>query len=154
MKSESCQFTIAFCGNAEQMATNDECIQDQPIVMRWKEVVSDGVRHWYVAAIRDDSTFWGYVHIRTTLVNENRSFAGQLAKSKCSQIRSLVHSVNSAQVESERAKNVEGLIGLGSRSDFKTIVAYDSERPDLPHAKLFRELVDMLQPTLIVAAKL
>ncbi len=125
-----------------------------PIVMRWRETVLDGVRHWYLASLRDDASFWGYVHVRTDALSENRSFDGQLSRSKYTRIRSLVDSVDADDAGTDAPGFLDGLIGLGSRSDFTTIVRYNPEPPELPNAELFRDIVDLLQPEVISAADL
>ena len=88
-----------------------------PIVMRWNEAVSDGVRHWYLASLRDDASFWGYVHVRTDALTENWAFHGQLPKPKYDQIRALIASIDIDDLEPELPDYSDGLIGLGSRAD-------------------------------------
>jgi hypothetical protein len=134
--------------------TASDSTQAIPLVMRWKETVSDGVHHWYLAALRGDASFWGYVHIRTDSLSENRSFDGQLPQCDYHRIRSLVDSVDVADAMSDGPDTIDGLIGLGSRTDCATIIRYNPEPFTLPNAELFLEVVDILQPHVISAANL
>lgn len=134
--------------------SNPESAGALPIVMRWKEVVSDGKRHWYLASLRADGSYWGYVHIRTVSLSENRSFDGQLSESQYNRIRSLVDSTVATDSDAEDPGSSDGLIGLGSRSEFTVVVRYNPEPPELPDAEVFRNIVDILQPDLISAANL
>ena len=137
------------------MPTSDgELVPDLPIVMRWKETVSGGHRGWYLASLRDDASFWGYVHIRTDSLSENRSFNGRLAKSKYDRIRSLVDTVDDDNSEPESSESFDGVIGLGTRSNFKTVLRFDPDSPQLPHSELFHQIVGILQPDVITAAHL
>ncbi len=122
--------------------------------MRWVEPVPDGQRTWYIAALRPDASFWGYVHVRTSTLNENRSFDGRIALTDNDQIRSMIDSVRThASVVNESGK-LDGLIGLGTHSDFQTIMQYNCETSTTPNAELFRAIVDILQPVVTSAVNL
>lgn len=125
-----------------------------PIVMRWREALQDGQRHWYLGSLRCDTSFWGYVHIRTETMNENRSFDGKLDATKYEQIRSLVDSVYDPGNNQGESETTDGIIGLGSRSDFITVIRYNHSPLTLPNAEIFRKIVDTLQPAVIAAANL
>ena len=125
-----------------------------PIVMRWIETVPAGQRHWYLAALRPDASFWGYVHVRTITLNENRSFEGQLDPAEHRRIQSLIESVGGSELGIGETGIIDGLIGLGSRSDFTPIIQYNAESSKMPNAEIFQEIVDILQPVVNSAARL
>ncbi len=122
--------------------------------MRWIESVPEGQRTWYVAALRPDASYWGYVHVRTATTNENQSFDGQLDAQKYEHIRSLVDSADVSGTDADGTETLDGLIGLGSHSDFTTIVRYNPEPSSFPNSEMFREIVDILQPVVNSAANL
>ena len=116
--------------------------------------MDNGHRNWHVASIRQDGSFWGYVHARTTSLNENRSFDGQLDTAENEKIRILVESVDNKSQLICKTKKIDGLIGTGSRSDLETILGYNRTIPTTRNDQLFRKIVEILQPIVNAAAKL
>jgi len=44
--------------------------------LRWRQEVPTGTYNWYLRRLASDLQFWGYVHIRTTTISENRTISG------------------------------------------------------------------------------
>ena len=123
------------------------------IVMRWTESLPSGNRGWYLASLKPDLQFWGYVHIRTDDLTENRSFAGQLDKLKYKQICNLLDGIK-PRISGNDGTHWDGMIGLGTRSKFTTLIRFRSGLNELPNSNTFLEIVSVLQPDFMLASDL
>lgn len=119
---------------------------DLPLVVRWKELAPNGSSNWFLNALESDGQFWGYVHIRTDAVSENRSFVGQLDELKCAQIFELVRNLNIGDV----GTGSDGLLGLGTRSKLRILIKYDRKSNQCPS---FLDIISVLLPEMKLAAK-
>ena len=122
--------------------------------MRWVESLANGNRHWYLAALELDRQFWGYVHIRTNELTENRSFVGQLDELKYIQLRAIVDRVIPNINERDGKSYDDGVLGLGTRSEFTPLIRFRSGSCHLPNYRSFTEIVSILQPELRIASDL
>lgn len=123
-----------------------------PIVMQWDESVEDGRRYWYLASLREDASYFGYVHIRTNSLNENRSFAGQLQIEKYRVIRLLIEAIEDSGARPNACEFCEELIGFGTRSNFTEVFRYSSDMPTSANVKAFHEVIAVLQSSVCSAA--
>jgi hypothetical protein len=127
--------------------------REKPIVMRWTESLPAGNRSWYLASLKPDLQFWGYVHIRTDELAENRSFVGQLDELKYTQICNLLDGIKPRISDSDGA-DWDGVIGLGTRSKFTTLIRFRSGLNQLPNSNAFLEIVSVLHPEFMIASDL
>ncbi len=129
-----------------------------PVVARWQQQTDDGSITWYLAGLRADRGFWGYVHFRTQSQQENRSFEGTFEAETFEQAANLIQVISRDQeitryVEGEtRPKQWDGLVGIGSRSAFRKIFCLQDgvAEPDHPSVvRVYGELIALIQPTLL-----
>ncbi|MDP6044678.1 MAG: hypothetical protein QGH94_13545 [Phycisphaerae bacterium] len=115
------------------------------IVMRWRQSVVGGVRNWHLAALHPDGEYWGYVHIRTADLRENRGFQGRVSSSLVNEIHELIERIDPGDAESDE-DSADGLIGLGSRSEMEVVLSYRADLAADSNSDLFLRIVGMLQP--------
>lgn len=127
--------------------------RETPIVMRWAESLPAGSRSWHLAALNPDRQFWGYVHIRTNELNENRSFVGQLDELKYKQIRNILDGIN-PEIKDSDGTNWDGVLGLGTRTKFATLIRFRAGSNQLPNSYAFLEIVSVLHPEFMLASDL
>ena len=117
-----------------------------PIVFRWKEIRPDGYISWFVSGLEANCQFWGYAHFRTDSDSRNRSFVGQLDQLKYEQINQVINGSVLQPVEIP----TDGLVGSGTRSNFKTLIGYNRESGQ---SDRFMEIVSILLPELRLALR-
>ena len=119
--------------------TEPQSDADLPLVFRYKELRPDGYFSWFVASLQSDGEFWGQVHYRTDTVSKNRSFVGKLEKLKLEQITQVINSAILCPVQIP----ADGLVGRGTRTNFKTLMSYNRESEQTDR---FMEIVSVLLP--------
>ncbi|MHC4997111.1 MAG: hypothetical protein ACYTGQ_18885 [Planctomycetota bacterium] len=125
-----------------------------PIVMQWDETVDGGKRHWHIARLREDASFWGYVHIRTESLTENQSFDGSLSLGEYDRVQALLKTLQEAPDHPHPHHRRDGYIGVGTGVKSDVLVAFYADRADEQDALVFLEIVALLQPRVTAAAGL
>jgi hypothetical protein len=131
-----------------------DSISESQYCLRWKQVVSTGVYHWHLRRLTADLQFWGYVHIRTTALSENRDFNGVFPPSIWSESSLLIKRIQTAgntgisSTQTSDGKLLEGDAGTG-----RTVIECNSlDCTSSEGAQCFYELVNLLQPHVAKAA--
>ena len=128
-----------------------------PVVARWTQSTDGGIVNWYLAGLREDRGFWGYVHYRTSGRQDNRSFSGTLDNDTFARVASIVEEFDQNRLPDQtpaESDAFDALIGIGIRSSFRRVFELPSGAVDSVDSRsvmVFREFVDLLQPTLVDA---
>lgn len=127
-----------------------------PVVARWRQTCGAGTVTWHLGGLRRDRGFWGYAHDRTAAKRENRSFEGQVDATTLARVEQLIEQLDGLPTDDQTLTVVDGLIGIGTRSSFRRLVAVHGAKaqPDRPEAlRLYHEFLELIQPFVAQAAK-
>jgi hypothetical protein len=115
-----------------------------------------GMVYWFLAGLREDGGFWGYVRYRLTRQQENRPFSGDLDKDVLARIADLVRESDQRSPEGTPARfdACHTLVGTSTRSPFRRVFGLQSEALNsvVPRSPaMFTAFVDLLQRTMVDA---
>lgn len=124
--------------------------------LRWKQTVSGGILHWYVRRLASDLHFWGYVHIRTEALTQNRSFDGVIPKDvwqQATQLLGCIHHLGTERVTPLQMS--DGALLEGDAGTGKVLIECNTvDRDTSEGAAAFFHLTELIQPYVCAAALL
>jgi len=122
-----------------------------PVLARWRQHSDVGTITWYLAGLKADRGFWGYVHFRTQALKENRNFQGTLDDQTFERVAKLIQEIEQHAANESKPKPLDGLIGIGKRSSFRRIFGIRAgvAEPNVPSAiSAYDEFRELIQPIL------
>jgi hypothetical protein len=121
-------------------------------VFRWQQPVQNGVLHWYIRRLTEDGAYFGYVHVRTRGITENRSFAAKLPEAARQRVLNAISELRSLKaVESLITHDADCMLGIGTAAQCEMVIAC-SHNDGSDAAALFGQIVDAMEPAMIESA--
>jgi hypothetical protein len=121
-------------------------------VIRWKQSVQEGERHWYIRRLTEDGSYFGYVHLRTNSVSENRSFTGKLSEAACQRVFEVIGELRSlSSAEAMSAEKSDCMLGIGTAAECEVVIICNRDDGS-DAARIFGQLVDVMEPAVLESA--
>lgn len=121
---------------------------------RWIEFVPNGKIYWYLAGLWSTRKFWGYVHIRTESLSENRSFVGRMSPDGYQIVSTLIDAVALTARSADYTGVCDGAFGFGPRAEFTELIRFSGDTPSCERDEIFLSIVEAIQPFVRSAASI